>query len=62
MCFDSVSYGYRKCRLVDKYILQRTKDDVFEDELLGKDDVRVFCELTPLQVFEKCIFVVFVLS
>jgi SNF2 family DNA or RNA helicase len=37
-------------RVVRKFLLQRTKTGVLGDELKGKDDIIVFCEMTPLQV------------
>eukprot|EP01041_Mallomonas_annulata_P001169 gene1169-2269_t len=51
---DAVTLGgLRKKELqeniMSKFMLQRFKEDVLGDELLGKDDVIVFCEMSPLQ-------------
>lgn len=39
-------------KLMRKYLLQRLKTNVLSEQLLGKDDIIVFCELTPLQVMQ----------
>lgn len=36
-------------KIVQKFLLQRKKEDVLKDELLGKEVVIVYCEMTALQ-------------
>jgi len=50
---DAISTGIRRQlelkKLLKRYLLQRMKTDVLSGQLLGKDDIVVFCELSSIQ-------------
>ena len=36
-------------KIKDRYLLGRDKGDVLKEQLMGKEEVIVYCEMTPLQ-------------
>lgn len=54
-CVQVVNLGRERAQrltnLINNYHLRRTKEEMLEDlSKLGKDDIVVWCDLTPLQV------------